>query len=541
MIILGINGGFRQGYQDVSACIVKDGKLIAAIEEERLNRIKHSAGHLPFLSVIAVLQITKIRFEEIDQIAFHGSTWGEEVQGRLEAYFRNHFGSCPTLKRFHHHDCHAASSFFASGFKEALVISLDNSGDGVSLQIMTAKNQKLSLIQRTLRPDSLGLFYQCITQYCGFVKDSDEYKLMGLASYGNRFKYDFSWLIDFVDGTLKLETKYFNLPLPGQASLHQDEMVFNQAFIEKLGAQKRLPKTAIESFYMDIAASAQQHLEQLVIKIAQFYMGKYEQTNLCLAGGVALNCVMNQQLMNSTFVEQLYIQPASNDAGISLGAAWLACIDNQIELQKFESIYLGQEYSSDEIELILKQSKVDYQYVDFPEKIAAQALADNLVLAWFQGRMEFGPRALGNRSILANPGNPKMQEILNSKIKFRESFRPFCPSVLEEDVSLYFEGAQKKSPHMTITFDVNAWGQESLPSVVHVDKTARIQSVNIEDNPRFYSLLTELKKINGHGVVMNTSFNLSHEPIVCSPRDALASFYASGIDLLILGNYLIKK
>lgn len=541
MIILGISGGFRQGYQDVSSTLVIKGKVIAAVEEERLNRIKFSAGRLPYLSVFEVLKIANISFSDIDLISFHGSTWGDEIQPRLEDYFIQHFGSCPKLVRYHHHDCHAASAYYASGFKKATIITLDNSGDGISLQIMNGSDGELELIERFSRPDSLGLFYQIITQYCGFVKDSDEYKVMGLSSYGNRNTFDFSWLIDFIDGKLVFNKEFIVVPAPGAASLHKDEMAFTPAFINKMGMPRRIPKSEMTNFYKDVAASAQQHFENVLLKVTKFYIDKTGNKNLCLAGGAALNCVANQQLMNTDFVDEIFIQPAAGDAGISLGAAWLASKANDISPIETNNTYLGSSYTDEEIETILEISNLKYSFSQNVSKEAAEAINQNKVIGWFQGRMEFGPRALGNRSILANPTSPEMQSIVNEKIKFRESFRPFCPSVLDEDVHLYFEGKQALSPYMTITYKVKNEAISQISSVTHIDNTARIQTVNQNQNPLFYNLLSELKKMNGHGVVMNTSFNLSHEPIVCTPRDAIATFFASGMDVLFLGNFKIEK
>jgi carbamoyltransferase len=541
MKILGISGGFRQGYQDVTSCLVVNGEVIAAVEEERLNRIKFSAGRLPYLSVIEVLKIGGLKFEDIDAIAFHGSTWEEVVQTQLEQYFIQHFGSCPKFYRFHHHDCHASSTFYASGFKEATVITLDNSGDGISLQIMKGENSNLELVDRFERPNSLGLFYQVITQYCGFIKDSDEYKLMGLSSYGDRTAFDFSWLIDFNNGKLEINTEYIVVPTAGAPSLHKDEMAYTKAFEEKMGTSRRIPKSEITTFYKNVAASAQAHFEVVLLKIVKYYSKSIGYGNVCLAGGAALNCVANQIVMNAKFIDKLFIQPAAGDAGIAMGAAWLCSLKLGYKPKPTENTYLGSNYNNYEIEQILKTSQLSYQLIEDAAIDAAKEIATNKVIGWFQDSMEFGPRALGNRSILANACNPDMQEIVNSKIKFRESFRPFCPSVLEEDAPLYFDGKQMISPYMTITYLVKPESRNLIPSVWHIDGTARIQTVNRNQNAKFYDLLFELKKQIGHGVVLNTSFNLSHEPIVCNPRDAIATFFASGMDILYLGDFKIKK
>jgi carbamoyltransferase len=541
MTVLGINGGFRQGYQDVSACIVQNGKLIAAVEEERLSRVKFSAGRLPYLSILEVLKLTGLCIEDIDVVAFHGSTWGQEIDAKLQDYFRYHLGHSPKITRFHHHDCHAASTFYASGYKEALVISMDNSGDGVSVQIAVGRNGILEVINRFDRPNSLGFFYSLISQFCGYIKDSDEYKLMGLASYGDRNKFDLSWLIDFKDGALSIDSTYIQTVAAGAPSLHRDEMNFNTLFEKKLGLSKRLPTSSIDNIYKDLAASAQKHLENVVLKMITYYTHKTGIKKICMAGGVALNCVMNQRIMNDGDVEVLYVQPASSDAGISVGAAWLASVSAGIAPVPSNNIYLGSSFSNSEIKTVLDNCRIRYKQLDNVSRTAAEFIADNKVIGWFQGAMEFGPRALGNRSILASPLNERMKELVNSKIKYREGYRPFCPSVLEADITLYFEGKQHSSPHMTVTYKVKEEMRNTIPAVSHVDGTARIQTVNIQQNRLYHHLLSELKKITGHGVVLNTSFNLSHEPIVCNPYSALATFYASGMDALFIGDFMIEK
>ncbi len=542
MLVLGINGGFRQGYQDVSACIVKDGEILAAVEEERLSRIKFSAGKLPESSIHEVLKITNVNFSDIDEIAFHGENWHDEIQPRLENYFLNHFGSCPPLVRYHHHDCHAASSFYASNFDKAITITMDNSGDGISVQVMLGENGKLKLIDRFERPNSLGLFYQIFTQICGFQKDNEEYKLMGLSSYGNRKKYNFDWLLDFTEGKLALNQDYIQKLKPGASSLHKDEMVYNEKLLNKLGVKRRLFNQPFNEVYKDLAASAQQHIENVILKMIDFYSDQLACNTFCFAGGVALNCVMNKEIMSHPKVNRFFVQPASSDAGISIGAAWLASVKKDITPISPSNTYLGRENSNDEIETYLKQIKAPFQHIGNKAKTAAKLIADGNVIGWYQGRMEFGPRGLGNRSILANATIKGMNDEVNQKIKFRESFRPLCPSVLEEDAKLYFKGKSLFSPYMTVVYDIASKEVlKQIPAVIHVDKTARIQTVNKQDNPLYYALLQEIKQETGHGVVLNTSFNLANEPIVNTPKEAIATFYSSGMDALIIGNFLLKK
>lgn len=541
MIILGINGGFRAGYQDVSAVLADNGKVIAAIEEERLSRVKHSAGRLPYLSVPEVLKTGNISIRDVDIVAYHGSTWEDEIDTRIRQYFESHFGHCPKIKRYHHHNCHAAASYYSSGFDEALIISMDNSGDGVSLQVALGKGTHIEVIKRFDRPNSLGLFYSLITQYCGFTKDSDEYKLMGLAAFGDKAKFNFNWLINFENEELHLDTRYINTVAPKAPSLHRDEMIFNDAFVAKVGMQKRIPSASITQTHKDLAASAQFHLETLALKIAAHYLKKTGLKKLCTSGGVAINCLMNQRLMNELPIEDLFVQPASTDAGISIGAAWLAAVEHNEKPKAPNDAFLGNEFTDAEIKNVLNICQVRYTETDDPAEAAAEMIAQNKVIGWFQGKMEFGPRALGNRSILANPSAPDIQQVVNQKIKFREGFRPFGASLLEEDLSENFDGNLPTSPYMTITYQTKTEKIKLLQGVTHYDGTCRIQTVNAAQNKLFYTLLKHLKQKTGLGVCLNTSFNLNYEPIVCTPQQAIATFFASGLDSLIIGNYIVTK
>ncbi len=529
------------GAQDVSAVLMLNGEVIAAVEEERLSRIKFSAGRLPFLAVQEVLKIGKINIQEVSLVAFHGSTWEKEIEARIGDYFKFHFGHVPTIKRYHHHDCHAASAFYASGFDDALILTMDNSGDGVSTQVSVGEKGQIKSYQRFDRYNSLGFYYSLITQYCGFIKDSDEFKLMGLSSYGDRNKFDFSWLIDFKDGQLKTNKDFVLSVPPGAAPLHKDEMNFNAKVLEKMGDGRRLPGQSITQNYKNVAASAQRHLEDVVLKMLKHFVLLTGKRRICLAGGVALNCLMNQRIMNEDFVQDFFVQPASSDAGISLGAAWMACVEMGIAPQKTNHTYLGNSFTNDEIKTVLNQCGLKYSHLNDPAESAAELIAQNKIVGWFQGRMEFGPRALGNRSILANPTVPEMKTLLNEKIKLREEFRPFCPSVLEEDAPTYFEGKLLPAPYMTTTYNVVEKMINQLPAVTQVDGTARIQTINEGQNSLFSHLIGSLKKKTGYGVVLNTSFNLSHEPIVSKPRHALATFFSSGLDALVMGNYLVEK
>jgi carbamoyltransferase len=539
--ILGINGGVRAGYQDVAAVLMRDGRVIAAVEEERINRVKHSAGQLPISSIKEVLRIANITIYDVAVVAFHGSTWQVEIEQVIQQHFESYFGFCPTIKRYHHHDCHAASSFFASGFVEALVITIDGSGDGVSTQIAIGRNNKLEVIKQYERPQSLGLFYSMMTQVCGFTRDADEYKLMGLAAFGDYSKVDLNNVLQVQNGSYHLDTDYLvNIPV-GQPSPSRYEMLYSKKLLSQLNVSRRVSFT-IDEPYKHIAAATQQQLELALTSLVQKHVLDTGINKVCLAGGVALNCLANQKIGALDGVTELFIQPASNDAGIALGAAYLAAVDiGESVFEKQTNVFLGTEFADLAVEEVIQRCQIPYSKSHNPVNDAAAQLAEKKVIGWFQGRMEFGPRALGNRSILANPAAPHIQHTVNHKVKFREGFRPFGASVLEEDFYRYFEATSADAPYMTKVFNVKSEYKELLAGVTHVDGTCRVQTVNRKQNELYYDLLMEFKRLSGFGVLLNTSFNLNHEPIVNTPREAIASFYASGLDTLFLGSFKINK
>lgn len=539
MYILGINGGVRPGYQDISAVLMLGGKIITAIEEERLNRIKFSPGQLPEKAIEFVLQYAGITIKEVGLIASHGSTWGDEYASKLRGYFEFNFGYCPPIEFVHHHMAHAASTFYPSGFDKAMVITYDGSGDGVATQLAVGEGTSITVKERISRPHSLGIFYSMITQYCGFKRDSDEYKLMGLAPYGKPLTFDFSEILHTQNGNYSLDESFLK-PIPtGQSQPTRQEMMFSDKLNALLGPH-RIKGMPVNQHYMDVAAAAQLALENAIIDTVTAFHKQTGLRKLCIAGGVALNCLVNQKLMNLPFIDEFYVCPASSDAGVSLGAALYASVQNGFNIEPYDNVFWGPEYSNDAIRKILDATGTRYTEVA-PDIIAAKLVAQDKVVAWFQGRMEFGPRALGARSILANPCNPDMKDLLNHKIKFRESFRPFCPSVTEVESSVYFTGKQKVSPFMTITYDVDFDKALLIPAVTHVNNTARIQTVNPKQNALYYNMIKNFAAITSHPVVVNTSFNTNNEPIVCSPFDALANFHKSGIDALVIGDFLVEK
>jgi len=538
MVVLGINGGVRMGYQDIAAALVVDGRVVAAVEEERLNRIKHSPGRIPQESILAVLDIAGLKMQDVDLVVSHGSTWGAVYETILAEYLKRHFGHCPKIERIHHHMAHAASAYYPSGMDEAMILTMDASGDGIALQKAVGKDGDLKMIEQISRTNSLGIFYSMMTQFCGFVRDTDEYKLMGLAPYGDSSIHALDTILEIVEGGYIFHPGFMKKLEPGASQPTRQQAIYGDKLCALLGDERR-PGSPMSQKYMDVAASTQRQLTDAIISVVKDFAQSTGLRKLCLAGGVALNCAANKELMNLDFIDELYVQPASGDNGIALGAAlWGArALGDTLEVQG--DTYSGKAWTNDEIAGWLNRTGSRAVQSEDPASHAARLVSEGKVVAWFQGREEFGPRALGNRSILANPQLPEMKSELNARIKFRESFRPFCPSILEEDMSGYFVGKQKLAPYMTINYDVRPG--LNLPSITHVDQTARVQTVNQTVNPMFYQYLTELKKLTGHGISINTSFNRNREPIVHSPLHALSAYFGSGMDALVIGNYILEK
>jgi carbamoyltransferase len=538
MFILGINGGVRAGYQDVSTVLLKDGAVVYAIAEERLNRKKHSAGQLPMLGIKEALKFANIQIQDVAFLATHGSTWGEAYEKVLKEYFEYSFGFCPKIVRIHHHLAHAASAYYGSSFDQAMVLTMDASGDGISMQKTIGKNGKLEIIEQISRDNSLGIFYSIMTQFCGFTRDTDEYKLMGLAPYGREGFIDLDEILAVEKEGFRLNESFLKEMVPGAPQGSRQQVAFSRKLIELLGPAK-LPFEAMTQHYQDVAASAQAKLNEAIVNTVTKFHKSTGLRKLCLAGGVALNCETNKHLMNLDFIDEIFVQPASGDDGISLGAAWYVSSEMGVPPVPSKNYYLGNAYSDTEIKGYLDLMGLTYKTENDVAAKAAQLVSEDKVVAWFQGRDEFGPRALGARSILGNPCHPEMKALMNAKIKFREGFRPFCPSVLAEDASLHFTGKEKASPYMTINYDVI--DAKRTPSIVHVNNTARIQTVAQADNPMFYAYLQNLKQNIGVGMSINTSFNRNQEPMIHNPIEAVSSFYGSGMDALVIGSFILEK
>lgn len=593
MIILGISAL----YHDSAACIIKDGEIIAAAQQERFSRIKHDM-ELPKDAIEFCLNEAGISAGEVDIVAFYDNSMltmdrfvrnvlaaGEDSKDLIDLSFDSIFSDKVWIHKriaellwngerkgkiviLQHHISHAASAFYPSPYEEAVILTMDGVGEWATTTIGVGRGKDIELLEEIRYPHSLGLYYSAFTYYCGFKVNSGDYKFMGLAPYGNPIYVDLikKHIIDIKeDGSFRLNLKYFDYQY-GRAMI-------NSEFEELFGAPRRQPESLITQHEMDIAASAQAVIEEVILKMVKHAKEKQPDIeNLVLAGGVALNCVANGKIKDSGLFKHIWIQPAAGDAGGSLGSALYAYYyysgeqrtPNSDDSQK--GSYLGPAYAMYEIEDYLEKS--GYPYLVYEGGALYRQLAEELaagkVIGLFQGRMEFGPRALGCRSIIGDARSEDMQIKMNQKIKFRESFRPFAPSVLREDVSQYFE-LEDESPYMLLVEPVKEERREvidvhselnkyngnmlevvrqkrsDIPAVTHVDYSARIQTVTKEKNEYYYNLLQAFKKKTGYGVIVNTSFNVRGEPIVCSLEDAYACFMRTNMDVLVLESAVLYK
>jgi carbamoyltransferase len=571
MFTLGINAVFH----DSAACIIKDGKLLAAAEEERFTHIKHgkrpvpfSTYELPYHAINYCLEVAGIHLNDVDHFAYSFDPYlllGDEADKAFiplpfqpkkdntkpawsnpyDALFLSYIINAPKQlvdgyphhlqKRFkgakissdqwnfvEHHIAHAASAFHASPYTDAAVLTLDGRGEIATTTYNIGSANDLTRIGQVNMPHSLGLLYERVTEHLGFLHSSDEYKVMALASYGKpTFVKDFREII-------KLSGK-------GQYTIEEERL-------EDRFGPRRLRHEEFTRHHFNIAHSLQLVLEETAIEICNWLQQDTKQENLCMAGGVALNCVMNARIRDKTSFKNIWIQPAAGDAGTALGAAvWVDSKQRNSANKDFnmQHAYWGPEYSDEEIEHFLKWTKTPYKKLENIAEETAAILAKDKIIGWFQGRMEFGPRALGARSILASPINPNMQARLN-EVKDREDFRPVAPVVLEEDADEWFTNG-KYSPFMLFVYDVRADKADKIPAVRHVDGTARIQTINEQQHKKYYDLIKAFKKKTGVPVLVNTSFNTLGKPIVCTPRDALECFWSSPFDALVIGSFLIEK
>lgn len=601
MIVLGISAL----YHDSAAALIRDGEIIAAAQEERFTRIKHDLS-LPVNAIDYCLKEAKIMADEIDYIVYYDNPLltldrflknilflGEESKALIEKSGESMFGGKMWIHQHlknvlksqrggmesnvlacNHHISHASSAFYPSPFEEAAFITFDGVGEWATTTIGYGKGNDLTILKEINYPHSIGLLYSAFTYFCGFKVNSGDYKLMGLAPYGEPVYYETikKELIDIKeDGSYHLNLKYFDF--------YRSDVMINAEFERLFGGPKREQEADITKREMDMAASVQKVIEEVLIKTARYVRELTNMKYLVLAGGVALNCVANGKLLKEHIFEDIWIQPAAGDAGGALGAAFYTYYQKSgakrnvtgKDIQK--GSYLGPSYTEDEVRAYLDDNNYMYHLYeseDEKNRIIANLLKDGKVIGLCNGRMEFGPRALGNRSIIGDARSVKMQSQMNLKIKYRESFRPFAPSVLEEDAEQYFLLSESKSPYMLIVADVvenrrcpfnmkdfydeNCSNgkkfdllpivnipRSDIPAVTHVDYSARVQTVNKETNPEYYGIIHEFKKVTGSGVLVNTSFNVRGEPIVCSPKDAYECFMRTEMDALVFGRIVLYK
>ncbi len=586
MFILGISAY----YHDSAACILRDGKIVAAAQEERFTRKKHDQN-FPINAIRSCLKEANISASDLDIVAFYDKPF-LKFERILETYLtyapkgiRSFLKAMPLwikkklwIKTLiqdqlgfkgkilfpEHHASHAASAFYASPYQEAAFLTMDGVGEWATTSYGFGKGNKMQFLADIKFPSSLGLLYSAFTYYTGFRVNSGEYKVMGLAPYGEAKYKDLIYenLIDVKDdGSFKMDMSYFDY----NVGLTMTNKKFNNLF----GGPPREPESKLTQKEMDLARSIQEVTEDIVLKMAKHVRSVTGKRYLCLAGGVALNCVANGKLLRSGIFDDIFIQPAAGDAGGALGCAYIAWYqylennrDADGKTDYMNGAYLGPEFSNNEIEKYLNKNNYNYSKLkdqELPEKIA-DLINEQNVIGWFQGRMEFGPRALGSRTIIGDSRSPETQKIINLKIKYRESFRPFAPSIREEDISDYFD-IDRPSPYMLLVADVNADKQlqmtekqesyfglkklniprSEVPAVTHVDYSARIQSVSNKTNKRYHDMLTAFNDKYGCPVIVNTSFNVRGEPIVCTPQDAYLCFMRTEMDYLILNNFLLSK
>ena len=543
MYVIGISSGLKHGHHDGGAVLMRDGELVAASEEERFTLAKHARGELPRGAIRFCLKQAGITIRDVDYVCSPLKTY-PRYDRRLKDYFEFHFGYSPPIELYDHHLCHAASTYYGSGFPEATIICVDNSGDSSSGGVFHGVGREIREVERFGRHNSLGLYYGMMTQYLGYQMTNDEYKVMGLASYGkpefvdrfekilrpNGIQFEFDRSLDKRLRDAEIYTTDFST---------RQERIFTEALEELLGP-RRLAGTPLDERLRNIAASAQRQLELVLTDMVRAAIERTGCGNLTLAGGVALNCKANMEILHEPSVGRLYVPPVPHDAGVALGAAMLKIAEHGHKFQPIRHAYFGPEYDAGGIRRTLEQVGARYIALDDPVDRAVDDLKAGKTVGWFQGRMEFGPRALGNRSILADPRSADMKDRINATIKYREEFRPFCPSVLAEEQGRYFEdGVDAPFMNLTVPAIGNAAGE--IPAVVHVDHTARIQTVRKETNPLFHRLIGAFQAAGGVPCLLNTSLNINEQPTVNGPLEALHTYFCSGLDVIYLGNFRLTK
>ncbi len=576
---LGIAPGYNNDHHDPSACIVDNGDILAFVEQERMSRNKHATGEFPIEAIEECLEIANVYITDInkigvprdysnrkdnlwrnirsglrskrlgtgkrifdttvipikDRVNYSNSQLRSEIRNNISTHLNVGESQIPPIKHINHHVAHAASAYYPSGFDHALVISVDNFGGNTSMGIYEGVSGVLNEISTIEYLNSLGRFYSDITEYLGFRRSNGEGKVMGLAPYGNEnpeVENVLSNYFEYSQGSYNVERLTYR---------RRDDSI--KKLEDDLGKPARYWKHEIDQFYKDVAFHAQKKLEDTMEKLVLDYLPDLNTKNVCLAGGVALNCKMNRKIRKINGVDDIFVQPVASDAGGAIGSAYELAISAGEEISEIDHVYYGSGFSEEEVIEELDRLKVPYSKPDELFNTVAERISDGELIGWFQGRMEAGPRALGNRSILADPRDEESRYRVNKYVKHREEWRPFAPSMLIEDAQRYLVGTISKSSHFMIdTHETTSKAKKEIPAVLHpVDGTTRPQVVTKEQNERYYNLLHTMKEKTGVGVVLNTSFNDSGEPIVRTPRQAVRDFFAMGMDTLVLNDIVISK
>lgn len=563
--------------QDPASSLMINGELVTLVEEERFIRKKHAKGHFPKNAIKYCLTENKLELTDINYVTIgwnifaYNSRVKNTFEQNAEIYqkdsksldwesnqlakydpdnyienLKQEFINCgfnkddiPPFKFYDHHYSHALTAFIPSTFDEAIIITIDGHGEENSSVIWEARNNTIKKIKEINIPHSLGWFYGAVTKFCGFIPNNGEGKTMGLAPYGKSNKHikeNLAKVLTIENYGYKLNPNYL---FYGERNYSNE---FTDSFVSLFGEPRINNDDIFQGNYTDFAFEAQASMENIVSHLVIESIKKTGIRNICLAGGVALNCKMNGVIASLDEVDNIYVQPISNDVGTTFGSSLACYLEKGYPILRdvMEHVYFGPEFHDDEIEIALQNKNLAHEYFDNIEEKTASLLEQGKVIGWFQGKMETGPRALGNRSILGDPRNIKMKDIINNKVKFRENWRPFCPSILEEYQDDYIENSFYH-PYMIIAFQVKSEKVAEIPSVVHIDNTARIQSVSKKVNPKYWKLINEFRKLTNVPVLLNTSFNVKGEPIVCTPDDAIDTFQKTGMDYLVLGNFLISK
>lgn len=555
-------------YHDSGAALVKDGQLFAAAEEERFNRKKHYSD-FPKHAIQYCLDEAGITIDEVDYIGFYEKplvkfsrilettlscwpktywTWVRSMpvwlmtKLRIGRTIQSELGTDKDIYYCQHHLAHAASAFLVSPFEEAAIITADGVGEWTTTGWGVGQGSEITIEKEIRFPHSVGLLFSAITAYLGFRVNDAEWKVMGLAPYGRPKYVDrFHEVVDIrEDGSFRLNLKYFS-------HTHSTQKMFNRRWEELFGRPQRPREAELDEFHEDIAHSGQKVVEEIMVKMATHARKETGMESVCIAGGVGLNCVANWRILQESGFKNVFIQPAAGDSGGALGTAFYLYNTVLKNPRAFvmKHAYWGPSFSDEQVEAVLRRNNISYEYHDREEDLleaTAELIEQGKVVGWFQGRLEFGPRALGSRSLVADARNPKMKDIINAKVKFREPFRPFAPSVLKEHAHEYFEmPAGMDAPFMLLVPKVRPQMHSVLPAITHKDGTGRVQTVTEEENGRYYRLIKTFGRRTGIPVVINTSYNVRGEPIVCTPQDALNTFVNTGIDVVVMGNYLVSE